>query len=27
MEPIAAGRDVYLAVEPRRVVLLGAENT
>ena len=26
MEPIAAGRDVYLAVEPRRVVLLGAEN-
>ena len=24
MEPIAAGRDVYLAVEPRRVVLLGA---
>jgi hypothetical protein len=27
MEPIAAGRHVYLAVEPRRVVLLGAENT
>ncbi|MGC1983009.1 MAG: TOBE domain-containing protein, partial [Pseudolabrys sp.] len=27
MEPIAAGRAVYLAVEPRRVVLLGAENT
>ncbi|MGB8555200.1 MAG: hypothetical protein WCD60_17725 [Pseudolabrys sp.] len=26
MEPIAAGRDVYLAVEPSRVVLLGAEN-
>ena len=27
MEPIAAGRDVYMTVEPRRVVLLGAENT
>jgi len=27
MEPIAAGRDVYMAVDPRRVVLLGAENT
>ena len=26
MEPIAAGRDVYLAVEPSRVVLLGTEN-
>jgi iron(III) transport system ATP-binding protein len=24
MEPIAAGRDVYMTVEPRRVVLLGA---
>ena len=24
MEPIAAGRDVYVTVEPRRVVLLGA---
>jgi iron(III) transport system ATP-binding protein len=27
MEPIAAGRGVYLAVEPRRVVLLGAGNS
>jgi ABC-type sugar transport system ATPase subunit len=26
MEPIAAGRDVYMAVEPKRVVLLGTEN-
>jgi len=24
MEPIAASREVYMAVEPRRVVLLGA---
>jgi ABC-type Fe3+/spermidine/putrescine transport system ATPase subunit len=27
MEPIAAGRDVYMTVEPRRVVLLGAGNS
>jgi ABC-type Fe3+/spermidine/putrescine transport system ATPase subunit len=24
MEPVAAGRDVYMTIEPRRVVLLGA---
>ncbi len=27
MEPITAGRDVYIAVEPRRVVLLSAGNS
>jgi iron(III) transport system ATP-binding protein len=26
MEPITAGRDIYMAVEPRRVVLLSAGN-
>jgi len=27
MEPIAPGREVYMAIEPRRVVLLGAGNS